>query len=433
MTANVERLEGLKCRIEVTLPANDIEVDIEQRLRGLASKVNIKGFRQGHVPMAELRRRFGKNVREEVVNEKVIEVLQTTLDEQDIRPAGYPSIEHVASELKDQIRCLATFDVFPEVVVAPLTGVALQRITSDITESDVEDMLKDLCKQHIDWIPVERPIKEGDQLIIDFDGLIDGEPLDRGSAKGYNITIGDNTMIPGFEAGLLGKKVDDQFVLNLSFPEDYFEKAVAGKPVDFNVTIQKVSEPLLPTLDDQFAERLKVKGGVEGLRNEVRKNLEREIKFRSKNMIKQKLVDKLLELNQFEVPYSLVEEEVHSMMDEFKNRTGQELAHDHGHSEFDDRAAKRVRTGLIFSEVIKQHKIQPTDERVEERLQEMASSFDNPEQVIGVYKSNERLLNSIRNEILEDMVVEHLLKQASVSTKALSFDEFKNYSDKDED
>lgn len=439
MANTVETLEGLKREVKLEIPATQIDQDVEKRLKKYAPNIKLKGFRQGQIPMSELRRRFGREVRAESINEMMSEKLFSILKEADVTPAAAPSLEPVDIESKETISAVAQFEVYPEIELAPLSGVKLEQVTAEVKDADVDSMLEKLREQHRDWNPVERAAKQGDQLIIDFDGTFEGKPLDKGQAKGFSVEIGSNSMIPGFEEALIGFKVGDEKTIELSFPEEYFEKSVAGKPVSFLIKVHKISEPHLPELDDEFAKKLQIKD-MQTLRDDVKSNLEKEVKFRTRNYIKKDLLDKLVELHNFDIPNSMIDQEIKALQ---QQAHGHHHDHDHEHDEncdhdhppgFEDKnfeadAKRRVTLGLLLAHSAKKFDIKADDAAVDEKLDEISASFEKPQEIKLIYKSNPELMENIRASVIEDKVVDKLLSEIELNSKVMGFDEFKKLTD----
>lgn len=430
MTVLVERLSDLKRKITVTIPDQDIEQDVVKQLGELTHKVKIKGFRPGKVPLIEVKRRYGKSVREDVINNLVGTKLEAIVKEHDLKPAGAPHIEPKESGADQTVQYEATFEVYPEITLASLKGAKIERAISTVTAAEIDKMLEKLRRQNAQWQAVERSAKDGDKLVVDFVGKIDGNEFEGGSAKAVELELGSKTMIPGFEEGLVGAEKGKQKTLSLTFPQEYHAKELAGKSVQFDVTVTSITEPQLPEMDEEFLKKFGVKdGGLDALRSDIEKNMRKDVEQRSKDRLKSDLMAIVLEKNVFEVPVALVDREVKRSQEEFLERMGGKnkkmldfLPREH----FEEKAIENVKLGLLFSQVIESYELKVDEARVLTKLEEFAASYEHPSQMIELYKTNPRSMDYFRSNVLEEQVVEKLLEDVQVIDKTLSYDEFMN-------
>jgi trigger factor len=315
--------------------------------------------------------------------------------------------------------------VFPEIKVGGLEAIAIERQQAEVADSDVDNMLDILRKQNTRFEAVERAAEKDDQLNIDFVGKIDGEAFAGGSATGTQLVLGSGRMIPGFEDGLVGAKAGEERVLNLTFPEDYQNLELAGKTAEFTVTVNTVSAPTLPELNETFFKQFGIKEtNIEGFRTEVRKNMERELRQAIKSKVKNQVMDGLLAANPIEVPKALLSNEVDRLRVQAVQQFGGNIKPDQLPAElFEEQAKRRVVLGLVVAEVVKQFDLKPDEDRVREMIQEMASAYQEPEQVVAWYYKNDQQLNEVRSVVLEEQVVDTVLQKASVTDKAVSYEE----------
>jgi trigger factor len=425
MQVSVENTSALERRMTIGVPAERIETEVNKRLQQTARKAKIPGFRPGKVPMSVIRQRYEDGARQEALGDLIQATFYEAVVEQKLNPAGAPSVEPKTFEKGKDLEYIATFEVFPEFSVAGFESVNVERLSADVADSDLDNMLEILRKQNVSFEVADRAAANEDQLNIDFVGKIDGEAFAGGSATGTQLVLGSGRMIPGFEDGLVGAKAGEERVLNLTFPEDYQNLELAGKTAEFTVTVNTVSAPTLPELNETFFNQFGIKEtGIEGFRTEVRKNMERELRQAIKSKVKNQVMDGLLAANPIEVPKSLLENEVNRLRVQAVQQFGGNIKPDQLPAElFEEQAKRRVELGLIVAEVVKQFDLKPDEARVRELIQEMASAYQEPEQVVAWYYKNEQQMNEVRSVVLEEQVVDTVLQKASVTDKAVSYEE----------
>lgn len=425
MQVSVETTSGLERKMTVEIPSDRIDSEVETRLKDTAKRVRIDGFRPGKVPMREVKRRYGLGVRQEVLSELMRSTYFEAVMQEKLNPAGAPSIEPVDSSEESSFSYVATFEVYPEVEVKGMDSVEVVRPKVEISDEDVSEMIDILRKQQATWEEVEREAADGDQVTIDYVGTKDGEEFDGGKAENAPLTLGSNTFIPGFEEGLVGAKAGDEKVLDLTFPEDYGNKDLAGAAVQFAVTVKAVSEQKLPELNEEFYARFGVEGNdEESFRAEVKKNMERELDQAVKTKVKNQVMDGLVEQNEVDIPAALVDEEIDRMRQQAVQQFGGGQGFDPKSlpaEMFQDQAKKRVHVGLIVAEIIKSNELTADEEKVDAMLNEMASVYQEPQQVIDWYKNNPEQLNQLKAVVLEEQVVEKVLDSAKVEEKEMSY------------
>ena len=424
MQVSVEPGEGLQRRMTVELPAEEIQAEVEQRLRKMARKARMDGFRPGKVPVKVLRQRFGNQVRSEVFGEQVEATFYKAASQESLRPAGQPGIEVQIDPDAGRWAYVATFEVLPDIEIQSLTEVTIERPVAEVTEADVDEMIERLRKQKRTWEPVDRPAREGDKVRVDFQGTLDGEPFEGGSAEDQEIELGSGRMIDGFEAGLVGAAAGESRSLDLTFPEDYGAAHLAGKPVHFEVQVKEVQAPVLPELDADFVRDYGVESGeVDDLRAEVRANMERELKERIRIRIKNQALDALLAAHPMEVPQVLVDQEIEALRQQARQSIGGGANMELPAELFDKEARKRVALGLLVAEVVKTQDMKVDQELLDERLRDIAASYEDPDEVVAYYRNNPQLLASVENTVLEDQVVNWILDQGQVTDRPMTFAE----------
>ena len=425
MQVSVENTSALERRMTIGVPAERIEAEVNKRLQQTARNAKIPGFRPGKVPMSVIRQRYEADARQEALGNVIQASFYEAVVEQKLNPAGAPAVEPKVFEKGKDLEYIATFEVFPEFEVGAFDSIEVERLSADVADSDLDNMLEVLRKQNVRYEQVERAAQTEDQLNIDFVGKIEGEEFSGGSASGTQLVLGSGRMIPGFEDGLVGAMAGEEKVLNLNFPEDYQNLELAGKAAEFTITVNSVSEAKLPELNEAFFGQFGIKEtGLDGFRAEVRKNMERELRQAIKAKIKNQVMDGLVSTNPIEVPKALLDNEVDRLRVQAVQQFGGNIKPDQLPAElFTEQAKRRVVLGLIVAEVVKQNELKPDEARVRELIQEMASAYQEPEQVVSWYYKNDEQLNEVRSVVLEEQVVDTVLQKAKVTDKAVSYEE----------
>ncbi|MCR6654036.1 MAG: trigger factor [Cellvibrionaceae bacterium] len=429
MQVSIETTSGLERRLTVGVPANVIDQEVNKRLQEAAKSVRLNGFRKGKVPFKVVRQKFGSGVRQEVLGDTINRSFQEAVRQKDLKPAGQPRIEPKQFDEGKDLEYVATFEVFPEISLREIDGIQITQLEADISEQDIDEMIETLRKSQAGWAIAERAAQDGDRVNIDFVGTKDGEEFEGGSAKGYTLQLGSGSMIPGFEAGIVGMAAGETKALPLTFPEDYQVDALKDAAVEFSVTLNNVSEQQLPELNDSFFASFGIsEGGLEKFRTDVRENMEREKERMVKTKVKVQVLDSLLDANQVETPKSLVQNEIDVLRQQAIQQYGQLSSRLDVRSLLPDdlfrkRAERRTALGLLISEIVSQQKIMVDNERVRKLVESIASTYEDPESVINYYYSNNDLLSGARAAVLEDQVVDHLLSKAALSTKKVSYQE----------
>lgn len=427
MQVTLETTSGLKRRMRISVPAEQFESQVEDKLKQAAGKVSIKGFRPGKVPMREVRRRFGEGIRQEVSSELMQASFADAVRQEDVAPAGMPNIQDVVIETGKDFEFTAEFEVFPEITLADYDMINVERPVASVEEADIDTMIETLREQRKEHAIVERASQTDDKLNIDFEGFVDGVAFDGGTAEGNEIVIGSGSMIPGFEDGLIGSAAGEEKEITVTFPEGYQSTELAGKEAMFKIKVNSVSEPSLAELNDAFFEQFGVKeGGLEAFRVEVRGNMEKELEAAIKNKVKTQVLDGLVASNSVEVPQALVDTEVNRMREEAVQQFGGNQKIDPSilpAEMFSDQAIKRVQLGLMVNAIVEQQSIKVDQDRVKKMIETMASSYEDPEEIINYYYSNEQQLNQVQNLVLEDQVIDSIIAGAKVTDSPMGYEE----------
>ncbi|BDM23934.1 trigger factor [Pseudomonas sp. LRP2-20] len=425
MQVSVENTSALERRMTIAVPAERVENEVNKRLQQTAKRAKVAGFRPGKVPMSVIRQRFEADARQEAFGDLVQASFYEAIVEQKLNPAGAPAVEPKSFEKGKDLEFVAIFEVFPEFTVAGFDSINVERLSAEVADADLDNMLEVLRKQNTRFEAVERAAQNDDQVNIDFVGKVDGEVFAGGSAKGTQLVLGSGRMIPGFEDGLVGAKAGEERVVNVTFPEDYQNLDLAGKAAEFTITVNSVSAPVLPELNEEFFAQFGIKEStLEGFRTEVRKNMERELRQAIKTKVKNQVMDGLLAANPIEVPKALLENEVNRLRVQAVQQFGGNIKPEQLPAElFEEQAKRRVVLGLIVAEVVKQFELKPDEDKVREMIEEMASAYQEPEQVISWYYKNDQQLNEVRSVVLEEQVVDTVLQKATVTDKSVSYED----------
>ncbi|MBL8329857.1 MAG: trigger factor [Rubrivivax sp.] len=431
MAVTVETLEKLERRITLTVAASEIGQEVETRLKRLSRTVKADGFRPGKVPMSFVSQRYGYSVQYEVVNDRIGKAFSDAATEAKLRVAGTPRITQKEEAPEGQLAFDATFEIYPEVAIGDLSGVEVERVSTEVTDAAIDRTIEILRKQRRTF--AQRPAAEGaaeaDRVTIDFEGTIDGEPFEGGKAEAFQFVIGEGQMLEQFDKGVRGMKVGESKTFPLQFPEDYQGKDVAGKEADFLVTMKKIEAAHLPEVDDAFAKSLGIaNASVEGLRADVRKNLDREVKFRVLSRNKAAVMDALVQVSTLELPKALVTSEVERMTESARADLKQRGIKDADTAPipaeiFQPQAEKRVRLGLIVAELVKANNLQARPDQLQKHIEEVSQSYEKPAEVMRYYLTDRSRMAEVEAIVIENNVTEHVLGKAKVLDKVLPFDD----------
>ncbi len=437
MAVTVETLEKLERKITLTLPATVIQSEVDTRLKRLARTVKMDGFRPGKVPMSVVAQRYGYSVHYEVMNDKVGEAFATAANEAKLRVAGQPRITEKEEAPEGELAFDAVFEVFPEVKMGELAGVEVEKVSAEVSDAAIDKTVDILRKQRRTFAqrPADAGAQEGDRVTVDFEGKIDGEPFQGGKAEDFQFLVGEGQMLKEFEGAVRGMKTGESKTFPLAFPADYHGKDVAGKQADFMVTVKKIEAANLPEVNEALAKSLGIADGtVEALRADIRKNLEREVKFRLLSKNKQAAMDALVSKAELDLPKSSVQAEVDRMIEGARADLKQRGIKDADkvpvpEDMFRPQAERRVRLGLVVAELVRTHNLQAKPEQIKQHVEELAASYEKPADVVRWYYSDNRRLAEVEAIVIENNVTDFVLSQAKVVDKAVSFDELMGQQD----
>ena len=433
MQVTTEAVSGVARRLNVSVPTSRVNEQFEARLKRTAKTVKINGFRPGKVPLNVVRREYGAGIYQEVVNEIIRDTVFEAIQQEKINAVGMPNIEKV--ENKDGALVYeAIVEVYPEVEVKTFADLEVERKASEINDKDVDTMIENLQKQRASWTETKGMAKKDMQVTFDFEGTVDGEKFEGGSAEDFKLVLGSGRMIPGFEDGIVGMKKGEEKVIDVTFPEDYQAENLAGKAAQFKITVKLVEKQKLPEIDAEF---LKIFGlteeeGVDKLKADVRKNMEREVRNGLRNQVKQAAFDALVAANEIEVPASMVAQEIdrqrQQMIQQFTQQFGAQGAGAFDSSMlpdelFKEQAEKSVKLGVLVSKVLADAKLEVDQARVDAYIDDMASSYEDPTEVVEYFKNDKQQRAQIEAVVLEDQVVDHILVSAKVNDVNVSYED----------
>lgn len=431
MTVTVETLEKLERKITLTLPADVIQNEVTRRLKDVARKVKMDGFRPGKVPLNVVAQQYGYSVHYEVMNDKVGEAFSVAANEAKLRVAGQPKITEKEGAPEGQIAFDAVFEVYPEVKIGDLSTAEIEKASTEVSEAAIDRTLDILRKQRRTFAQraQDQAAVDGDRVTIDFAGKIDGEPFEGGKADAFQFIVGDGQMLKEFEDAVRGMKSGESKTFPLAFPADYHGKDVAGKTADFLVTVNKIEAAHLPEVDGALAKSLGIaEGTVEGLRADIKKNLEREVKFRLQARNKQAAMDALAGKAELDLPKSVVQAELERLVEGARADLKQRGVKDADKAPIPDdlfrpQAERRVRLGLVVAELVREKALQAKPEQIKAHIEELSASYEKPADVVRWYTGDNRRMAEVEAIVIENNVTEYVLAQAKVTEKAIDFDE----------
>ncbi|MGB0834715.1 MAG: trigger factor [Psychrobium sp.] len=428
MQVSLETTQGLERRLTITVEAATVDSEVKKRLQQVSKTQRIDGFRPGKVPVSVIQKRYGAAVRQEVAGELMQRHYFEAVVAEKVNPAGMPQLAVVKNDAGSDLEFTATFEVYPEVEVANLDKIKIEKPVVEVTDKDLDEMLVTLQKQHATYKEVKRKSKKSDRVTIDFTGSIDGEEFEGGKAEDFVLNLSEERMIPGFEKQIVTHKAGEEFDITVTFPEDYHAENLKGKEAVFAINLKKVEDQVLPELTDEFAEKFGVtEGGIETLKADVRKNMERELNQNVKNNVKQQVIDGLIDVNEIEIPASLAQGEIQVLREQAMQRFGGQIdpknAPQLPDELFEEQAKRRVKVGLLLGEVIKVNKLEADESRVKEMIETMASAYEDPSEVIEHYAKDEKLSQNMKDLALEDQAIDFILEQAKVKEVKKKFND----------
>jgi trigger factor len=428
MQTNIKTVSQLERRLDVALPAEQIDKEVEERLRKLTRTVRMAGFRPGKVPLKIVAQQYGPQVRSEVVGDAVQKAFTDAVKEQNLKVAGTPRIERKEAADGKEFAFSAVFEVYPEVKLGDIAAAKIERPKLDVADAEVDKTIEILRKQRVTWEGAPRASQTGDRITLDFTGRIDGNEFPGGKGTNFTFVIGEGRMLPGFESNLAGMGVGENKTFAVTFPADYAGKDVAGKTASFEVSVKKVEAPKLPAVDAEFAQSLGVADGdTAKMREEIKANVEREVKKRVENDVKQKVMQALIDATTVDLPKSLIEIEVQRLVQQARadlESRGIKMDQLPINPElFEQQAKRRVTLGLILGELVKAHDLGAKPEQVRALVTDYAQTYEQPFEVVKWVYSEPQRLNEFEGLAVESNVITWVLEHAKVEDKAISFDE----------
>ena len=429
MIVTTETVSGISRRLNVTVPASRIDEQFEARLKKAAKNVKINGFRPGKVPMSRIRSDYGPGIRQDVINDMIRDTVFEAIQQEKINAVGMPNIEKV-DLTKDGLVYEATVEVYPEVNVKDLKDLSVTRKTSEVNDDDVDGMIENLRKQRQEWAVTKGMAKKDMQATFDFEGTIDGEKFEGGSAEDFKLVLGSGRMIPGFEDGIIGMKAGEEKVIDVTFPEDYQAENLQGKAAQFKITLKQVEKPKLPEIDAEFLTVFGVteEEGIDKLKADVRKNMEREVKNSLRQQVKQAAFNAVVENNDVDVPSAMVTEEIgrqrQQMLQQFAQQFGGAQNFDQSmlpDELFREQAERSVKLGVLVGKILEDAKLTVDQERVKAFIEETAQSYEDPQEVVDFFSNDQQQRAQIEAVVLEDQVVDYILQNAAVTDESISY------------
>jgi len=431
MSVSVVSTGALERRLEVSVPAQDVEQAVNARLKSFSKTARLKGFRPGKAPLAIVARQFGAQIRDEVVNEFVRASLGQALDAAKLAPVGGPRIEPLPPGQGEALRYAAVFEVYPEIQLQGLESIAVSRPVASVGVADVDAMIENLRRQRPNFLTATRPALDGDRLTVDFEGRLDGVPFEGGKGEGITIVLGAGRMLKDFESGLQGAVAGETRTFPVVFPAEYGKAELAGRTAEFTVTVTAHDEQQLPEVDDAFCLAFGVaEGGIEQLRREVEENMQRELADNVKARLKSQLLDKLLAANPIELPRAAVDNQVRALQIDWLKRIGarpEDLKQAPPREPFEESAKRRVAVGLLIGEIIRRQGLAADPARLEERIEAAAVGYADPEDAMRQIRTSQDLMTQIEGGVLEDAAIDWLLTQVKIDDQPSTFKELMNF------
>ena len=427
MQVSVESTGNIQRKLTVTVPADQIDGEVESRLKSLRGRVRIDGFRPGKVPLSVVSQQYGDSVYQEVLGEIFQKTYNEAIEQEGLRVAGQPEIAPENLERGKDLTYTATVDVYPEFEIASMEGLEIKRPKASILKKDIDTMIENLRSQQKEWVDVERACADGDTVDIDFDGTIDGVAFEGGSAKDFSVELGAGRMLKDFEEGLVGMSAGEEKEITVAFPDEYPAENLKGKSAQFMLKVNVVKEAKLPEVDEAFIEKFGVDAGdMEAFRAEIKQNMKRELDQAVKNRVKQSVMDGLSELHDIDLPQALVTQEIGYVRNEMAENAGGADISSLPDEIFAEQASRRVKLGLIVGEIVTKNELKSDEKKVDEMLNTLASTYEEPEQLIEYYKTNPQAMQTIQAAVMEEMIVDWVIEQANVVDEKMKFADLMN-------
>jgi len=418
------RLPEIERKLSIVVPAEKVDGEVQSRLKSMRGRVKIDGFRPGKVPMSVVSQQYGDSVYQEVVGELFQSTFYEAAEKESLKVAGMPKIEATVLEPGKDLEYNATFDIYPEFEVGDVSTVEVKKPVVDLGAEDVDKMIETLRKQQQEWDEVDRAAKEGDLIVVDFKGELDGEVFEGGSAQDFSVELGAGRMLADFEAALTGMKAGEEKNADVAFPEEYPQEALKGKTAQFNLVVKTVSESKLPEVNEEFIKKFGVEDGTEeSFKSEIKANMQREVDQRVKSRVKQSVMEGLHDLHEIDLPAALVEGEIKQVRNEMQqNSQGADMS-SLPDDMFKDQASRRVKLGLIVGEIITANKLEKDPVKVDEMLNSLAESYEDPQALIEYYKNDQQAMQTIEAAVMEEMIVDWVMTKSVVSEENVNFTE----------
>jgi len=427
MQVSVEATGNIERKLSIVVPADRIDGEVETRLKSMRGRVKIDGFRPGKVPMSVVSQQYGDSVYQEVVGELFQSTFYEAAEQEKLKVAGMPNIEATVLEPGKDLEYTATFDIYPEFEIGDISKMDVKEPEVKLGAADVNEMIETLRKQQQEWKEVKRAAKDGDLLVIDFNGKVDGEEFEGGASEDFSVELGAGRMLADFEKALKGMKAGEEKEADVVFPDDYPEETLKGKTAQFSLSVKTVSEPELPELNEDFIKKFGVEDGTEkSFKSEIKSNMQREVDQRVKSRIKQSVMEGLHEIHEIDLPSSLVDEEVKQVRNEMQqNSQGADMS-SLPDEMFKDQASRRVKLGLIVGEIITKNKLEKDQDKVDAMLNSLAESYEDPQALIEYYRSDQQAMQTIEAAVMEEMIVDWVLEKAKLTKEPVKFTELMN-------
>ena len=426
LDVSVKGRKGLERQMTVRVPADEIEREVDTRLKKVGRTARLKGFRPGKIPPRIVRQRYGGQIRNEVVSDVIRSSFARAVRQEELYPAGGPRIEPISTGSDDHFSYRATFEVYPKIELKPTASLAVEIPRVEVVDSEVDEMLETVREQRADWLAVERKSAAGDRVVVDFDGSIDDEPFEGGKGREVAVVVGAGQVVEEFDKALRKVEAGQRKTAKVKFPKTYPVADLAGKRATFEISVHRVEEKHLPEVDDEFLEAMGIEeGGVDALKTELRNNMERELNERLRTVSRSAAFEALLRLNKIEVPSVLVQEETAAMRVEAMRRMGlDDVEKAPPASDFEVSARRRVALRLLVREMLEEHDIELDRSRVNERIAELSAPYEDAQRVAQAYRRSPELMSQVESGVLEDQVADYIIEHGKTREKSIGFKEF---------
>ncbi len=427
MKVSIESTGNIERKLSVVVPSERLDTEVEKRLKSMRSRVKLDGFRPGKVPLSVISQQYGDAIFQEVAGEVIQSSFYEAAEKENVRVAGLPEIEATSIGAGKDLEYVATFETYPDFEIADVSKIELSRPVVKVSAADVDAMIETLRKQQQGWKAVKRAAKKGDLLTVDFEGKLDGETFEGGSVEDFSVELGAGRMLKDFETALVGMKAGSEKDAEVTFPDDYPSENLKGKTVVFAIKVKTVSAPELPKVDEEFIKKFGVEDGTEkSFKAEIKNNMEREVEQRVKSIVKQSVMEALHEAHEVELPTALVNDEIKQVRQEMsENSQGADMS-SLPDDMFKDQAARRVKLGLVVGEIITKNKLEKDQAKVDEMLENLASTYEDPQALIEYYRSDQKAMQTIEAAVMEEMIVDWVMDQAKVKDEKMNFTELMN-------